>query len=115
MFAPGSPDNPTECVGESADVATLRYAGSEIQVAYRIQRMPKLVPHVAVAGNFIDGVFQVHAPVKDGLDRTRLWTHRGTFSTSAGVSYLVTKRPCGFNKVRARQQRMTAYSIYELC
>jgi len=91
-FAPGSANNPTECVGESADVATLRYAGSEMQVAYRIQRMPKLVPHVAVAGNFIDGVFQVHAPVQDGLDRTRLWTHGGTFSTSAGVSYLVTKR-----------------------
>jgi hypothetical protein len=91
-FAPGSADNPTECVGESADVATLRYAGSEIQVAYRIQSMPKLVPHVAVAGNFIDGVFQVHAPVQAGLDRTRLWTHGGTFSTTAGVSYLVTKR-----------------------
>src|SRR5437870_525048 len=54
-------------------------------MAYRIQRMPKLVPHVSIAGNFIDGVFQVHAPVQAGLDRTRLWTRGGTFSTSAGV------------------------------
>jgi hypothetical protein len=54
-------------VGESADVATLRYAGTEIQVAYRIPSMPKLVPHVAVAGNFIDGALQVHAPVQAGL------------------------------------------------
>ena len=83
---------PGECVGESADVASLRYAGSEFQFAYRIPSMPKLVPHVAVGGNFIDGVFHVHAPVEDGLDQTRLWTRGGTFSTSEGVSYLVTKR-----------------------
>ena len=92
QFTPGSPSNPTACVGESADVATLRYAGSEFQFAARIPSMPKLVPHVAVGGNFIDGVFQVHAPVLAGLDETRLWTHGGTFSASAGISYLVSKR-----------------------
>jgi hypothetical protein len=91
-FAPGSPQNPTECVGESSDVATLRYAGSEFQFAYRIPGMPKLVPHAAAGGNFIDGAFQVHAPVEDGLDQTRLWTHGGTFSATAGISYLITKR-----------------------
>jgi len=91
-FAPGSPQNPTECVGESADVATLRYAGSEFQFAYRIPGMPKLVPHAAAGGNFIDGAFQVNAPVEDGLDRTRLWTHGGTISGTAGISYLITKR-----------------------
>jgi hypothetical protein len=91
-FEPGSPQNPTECVGESADKATLRYAGMEFQVARKIASMPKLVPHVAVAGNFIDGAFHVHAPVSDGLDETRFWTRGGTFSTSAGVSYRVSKR-----------------------
>ena len=91
-FEPGSPGNPTECVGESADVATLRYAGSEFQFAYRIPGMPKLVPHAAAGGNFIDGAFQTYAPVEDGLDKTRLWTRGGTFSGTAGVSYLVTKR-----------------------
>ena len=91
-FAPGSTQNPTRCVGESADVATLRYAGSEFQVAYRIPRAPRLVPHVSVGGNWIDGVFQVHAPVQDGLDRTRMWTRGGTFSTTFGASYLLTKR-----------------------
>jgi hypothetical protein len=91
-FAPGSPDNPTECVAESADVASLRYAGSEFQLAYRIPSMPKLIPHVAAGGNFIDGVFQTHAQVADGLDETRLWTRGGTFSGTAGVSYVVTKR-----------------------
>jgi len=90
-FSPGSSENPTECVGESADRASLRYAGSEFQLAYRIPSMPKLVPHVAVGGNFIDGVFQVHAQVQDGLDRTRLWTRGGTFSTTGGISYLLTK------------------------
>src|SRR5205814_479185 len=91
-FSPASAENPTECVGESADIASLRYAGTEFQLAYRIRSMPKLVPHVAAGGNFIDGVFQVHAPVQDGLDRTRLWTHGGTFPGTAGVSYLLTKR-----------------------
>ena len=90
-FAPGSPQNPTECVGKSQDEATLRYAGMEFQVAHKLRSMPKLTPHVAVAGNFIDGVFQVHAPVQDGLDTTRLWTRGGTFSTSGGVSYAVSK------------------------
>jgi hypothetical protein len=91
-FAPGSPDNPTACVGRSADVASLRYAGSEFQFAYRIPGMPKLVPHVAAGGNFIDGAFQLSAPVVRGLDQTRLWTRGGTFSGTAGVSYLVTRR-----------------------
>src|SRR5439155_21452083 len=50
-FAPGSADNPRGCVGESADVASLRYAGSEFQFAYRIQSMPKRTPHVAAGGN----------------------------------------------------------------
>jgi hypothetical protein len=90
-FAPGSPNNPTKCVGESADVASLRYAGSEFQFAYRIPAMSKLSPHAAAGGNFIDGALQVHAPVEDGLDQTRLWTRGGTFSGSAGVSYLLTK------------------------
>jgi len=90
-FAPGSPDNPTACVGESSDVASLRYAGMEFQFAHRLARMPKLVPHVAVGGNFIDGVFQVHAPVRNGMDETRLWTRGGTFSGTAGASYWVTQ------------------------
>ncbi|HLK51530.1 MAG TPA: hypothetical protein VKT49_25490 [Bryobacteraceae bacterium] len=90
--APGSAGNPTQCVGESADVASLRYAGSEFQVAYKIPSMPKLIPHAGVGGNFIDGVFQVHAPVVSGLDETRLWTRGGTFSSNWGISYLITKR-----------------------
>jgi hypothetical protein len=91
-FAPGSPENPTTCVGESADVASLRYFGAEIQYAYRIPGLPKLVPHATAGANLIDGVFQTHAPIRDGLDETRLWTRGATFSTSGGVSYLVTKR-----------------------
>jgi hypothetical protein len=79
-------------VGESDDVASLRYAGSEFQLAYRLRRIPKWVPHVAVGGNFIDGTFHVHAPIQNGLDETRLWTRGGTFSTTGGVTYLFSKR-----------------------
>jgi len=91
-FAPGSAGNPTSCVGESADVASLRYVGSEFQIAYRIPGAPKLVPHVTVGGNFIDGAIQIKAPVVRGLDENREWTRGGTFSTTAGVSYLLTKQ-----------------------
>jgi len=91
QYAPGSPENLGECLGESADTASLRYAGSEFQFAYRMANR-KLVPYVAVGGNFIDGVFNVHAPVQAGLDQTRLWTRGGTFSTSGGVTYLFSKK-----------------------
>ncbi len=91
-FAPGSPANPTACIAESSDVASLRYAGSEFQVSRRLESAPKLTLHAAAGGNFIDGVFQVHAPVLGGLDETRLWTRGGTFSTSGGVSYQATAR-----------------------
>jgi hypothetical protein len=91
-FAPGSPDNPTRCVAESADVASFRYAGSEFEFSYRIPQNPKIIPHAAAGGNFIDGVFQTHAQVVSGLDETRLWTRGGTFSGTAGVTYMVTKR-----------------------
>jgi hypothetical protein len=73
-------------------VATLRYAGSEFQLAYRISRMPRLVPHVAAGGNFIDAAFRVHASTQYGLDQTRMWTRGGTFSGTAGASYLVNSR-----------------------
>jgi hypothetical protein len=91
-FAPGSAGNPTSCIGESSDVASLRYAGSEFQIAYRTPRIPKLVPHVSIGGNFIDAAIQLKAPVVRGLDETREWTRGGTFSTTAGVSYLLTKQ-----------------------
>jgi len=54
--------------------------------------MPKLVPHLAAGGNFIDGAFQTDAPVVRGRDRTRLWTRGGTSSSTAGISYLLNTR-----------------------
>jgi hypothetical protein len=91
-FAPGSSGNPTECVGQSADVASLNYAGSEFEFSYRIPRNPKIIPHVAAGGNWLDTVFQTHAPVSAGLDETRLWTRGGTFSGTGGITYMVAKR-----------------------
>ena len=91
-FPQGSPENPKGCIAESADIATLRYAGNEFQVAYKPRRWPKLVPHAAVGGNFVDGAFHTHAPLQIGLDRTRQWTRGGTFDTTGGVSYLLTSR-----------------------
>jgi hypothetical protein len=91
-FPPGSPGNPTNCVGTSEDIATLRSAGMSFQVAHPLPRMPRLIPHASVGGNFIDGAFQSHAPATFGLAQQRMWTHGGTFSTTGGVSYLVNKQ-----------------------
>jgi hypothetical protein len=53
-FPRGSPGNPSRCIGESADVASLRYAGTEVQFSYRISQIPRLTPHVAAGINFIE-------------------------------------------------------------
>jgi hypothetical protein len=91
-FPAGSPDNPSGCIAASADVASLRHAGAEVQLAYRIPRVPRLTPHIAAGINLIDGIFQVNAALATRFDRTRLWTRGKTFSGTAGVSYLLTKR-----------------------
>jgi hypothetical protein len=90
-FAPGSPENPSACIAESNDVALMRYGGTELQFAYRIPRT-KLTPHLSGGINYIDGTFQVHAERRGIDDHTRLWSRGRTFSGSAGVSYLLTKR-----------------------
>jgi hypothetical protein len=123
-FPAGSPDNPSGCIGESADVASLRYAGTEVQFTHRISQMPRLTPQVAARVNLIDGAFQVNAPLETRFDRTRLCTRGKTFSGSAGVSYLLTKRvaltvdgfysPSGFGEAPQRRKRMTGCSTCAL-
>jgi hypothetical protein len=91
-FPPGSPGNPTSCVGTSADEATLRYIGTEIQATYRAPLIPRLTPHVAVGYNYVNSVFQINAPVVKGIDHTRLWTSGNVVTGTAGASYRLTKR-----------------------
>lgn len=91
-FPPGSPGNPTDCVGTSADIASLHYAGMQFQVAHPLPQLPKLVPHVSVAGTFADVAFQSHAPLTFGLAQMRMWTRGGMFSMAGGVSYLFNQR-----------------------
>lgn len=93
-FPPGSTGNPDYCVGLSADIATLHYAGMQFQVAHTLPQLPKLVPHASVAGTFVDVAFQSHSPTMGpagfGLAQVRQWTRGGMFSTTGGVSYLFT-------------------------
>jgi hypothetical protein len=91
-FGAGSPDNSSGCIAESADKVFLRYAGTELQFSYRIPRIPRLIPHIASGINLIDSKFQVNAPLQTRDDHTQLWTRGKTFSESAGVSFLLTKR-----------------------
>jgi hypothetical protein len=89
---PGSAGNPSGCTAESNDTATLRYAGTELQFAHRLPWAPKLTPHVSAGVNLINSQFQVNAPLTNRLDHSRLWTRGATYSGTAGVSYLLTKR-----------------------
>jgi len=87
-----SPQNPSGCVAESDDTASIRYAGAELHFAHRMPGAPRLIPHIAGAINYINGAFQVNAPLQTQVDRSRLATHGKTFSGSAGASYQLTKR-----------------------
>ena len=91
-FPPGSPGNPSDCVGESADIASLHYAGMQFQVSHPLPQLPKLVPHVSVAGTFVDVAFQSHAPLPFGLAQLRQWSRGGLFSMTGGASYMFDKR-----------------------
>jgi hypothetical protein len=88
----GSPANPSGCIAESRDVARLRYAGTEVQVAYRIRRMRRLIPHGAVGVNLINSKFEVDALLERRLDRSQLWTRGVTFNGTAGITYLLTPK-----------------------
>jgi hypothetical protein len=91
-YPAGSPQNPTGCVGTSADEVHLRYAGTEAQFAYRLPKLRRLVPHVAEGINYADSYIRVNAPLQTALDHSRLWTRGRTFYTTAGASYLLTNR-----------------------
>src|SRR5471030_1022540 len=88
----GSAFNPSACTGDSADVITMRYAGTEFQLSHPMPGMPRLTPHVAAGFNVIDGIFQMNAQRKTEIDHTKLWTRGTTFSATAGLSYLLTER-----------------------
>jgi hypothetical protein len=91
-FPLGSANNRLGCETESADVATLRYAGAELRAARRIARLGGLMPHIAAGVNLIDGAFQANARLFGYVDRTRLESRGVTFSLSTGVGYPLTRR-----------------------
>jgi hypothetical protein len=92
-FPPGDgPLSSVDCTGKSADIASLNYVGTQLQVAYSLPQLPKLVPHASIAGTFDDVAFQSHAPTAAGLSQTRQWARGGMFSTAGGASYLFTPR-----------------------
>src|SRR5262249_19697853 len=89
-FPPGSPQNPFGCDKESNDTATQNYGGLELSGSYRIERLRGLTPYLAVAGNYLDTQFQVHALTFGFPDRRHLAANTWTFSASAGISYPLT-------------------------
>jgi len=89
---PGSIGNPSGCDAESADVATLRYAGAEVRVALRMLKWSGVVPHVAIGANRVDATYQLNASAFGRVDRTRLTTSGVIPSTSAGISYALNGR-----------------------
>jgi hypothetical protein len=91
-FAPGSPGNPTSCLGTSDDIASLRYGGIEFQGTYRFARFRRFIPHAAIGANYVNGNFQIEAPLVKGIDHTSLWTSGKTYTGTAGATYLMTNR-----------------------
>jgi hypothetical protein len=91
-FPGGTPNNPSACIATSSDVIEMRYAGTEIQFSHRIPKVPRLSVHAAAGVNLVEGIFQVNAQLQGAIDNTRLWTRGTTFTSTAGVSYLLTKR-----------------------
>jgi hypothetical protein len=91
-FAPDSPSNAYGCQAESSDAASLRFAGGQIGVAYRGDRLHKVSPHAAIAVNYLSLAFQVNA-LRDGfLDRTYQTSHGVTLAASGGIGYPLTGR-----------------------
>lgn len=86
---PGSAGNPSGCTSESADVATLRYAGLELAASHRLGA---ITPHVAVGVNYINSRYEVRAQAYGRPDNDLLETAGWTMSTSAGVGYALTDR-----------------------
>ena len=91
-FPPGSTENPSGCIAQSDDTASLHYVGTELQFSHRVPAIPKLTPHVGAGINYIDSKFQVNAPRISARDQTVLMTHGKTFTATGGVSYLLSKR-----------------------
>jgi hypothetical protein len=88
---PDSPDNPEGCVAESSDTVTLRYVGGAIDAARRVTGS-RWVPQASAGVTYVDSVFQVNAPTKGFLDRTRLESRGAAFSASLGLTYAMTGR-----------------------
>jgi hypothetical protein len=91
-FPEGSAENSYGCEAESSDVVTLRYAGAELMATRSVEALGKVVPHLAVGGNYVNSIFQVNAHTFGFLDRTRIQTSGATVSFSGGVGYRFSRR-----------------------
>jgi len=91
-FPEASVQNSYGCEAESADVVTLRYAGAELMATRSVEALGKVVPHVAVSGNYVNSIFQVNARTFGFLDRTRIQTSGAIVSVSGGAAYRLSPR-----------------------
>ena len=86
-FAPGSEQNPTGCLGPSADEAMLRYFGLELSLGGG--REARLSPHVALSANYLRNTFRTNARRFDDLDGVRTEFIDRTQQRSDGVTVSV--------------------------
>jgi hypothetical protein len=87
-FPPGSPENPSGCLGPSSDEAALRYLGLELSVGGR--RAARVEPHVAVSANYLRNTFTADARRFDLLNGVRTEFIDRTVQRSDGVTFAVT-------------------------
>jgi hypothetical protein len=91
-YAPGDPRNPYGCQALSSDVARLRFVSGEVDLWRTLPHAAGLSPHVTVAVNYLNAVFQVDALTFDFRDLTQLHTHGVTVSITGGVTFPLTRR-----------------------
>jgi hypothetical protein len=84
--------NPFGCIARSKDRLLTNYVGLELSASYRIDCLRGLEPYTSVAANFMDLDFHVRAEYSDIVDRTKMSTQGGTFSTASGLLYPITRR-----------------------
>jgi hypothetical protein len=84
--------NPYQCAENSHDHVDLDYVGGELSASYRIRWAHRLEPYVTIGASYMNLTLRVNARYAGVEDRTELATQGGTFWTTTGLLFPITRR-----------------------
>jgi hypothetical protein len=84
--------NPFGCLGPSRDEVSMDYFGGQLSGSYKIRWAHDLEPYTTIAFNYMNLNIRVNARYGQVIDMTQLKTQGGTFSTTAGLLFPITRR-----------------------